>query len=64
MGNRTPNYGIDSANEAERAIWRSVLAASAAVVAGAVLTFSLDDKPESDSTIPSVPTSVDVSTEP
>lgn len=64
MGNRTPNYGIDSANEAERAIWARVLAGSAAVLAGIALTFLYDDKPESDSTIPSVPSSVDISIEP
>lgn len=64
MRNRTPNYGIDSANEAERLIGARVLVASAAVLAGLVLTLSLDDKQESDSPIPTVSSSVDVSIEP
>jgi hypothetical protein len=66
MVNRTPNYGIDSANEAERLVWTRVFVAigALAVVAGSVILFMNDDMRGSEPSMPAVPSSVDISIEP
>ena len=64
MRNHTRDYGIVSANEAERAIWGRVLAGSAVVLAGFALALSVDNKQSSNMPATSITSPVNVSIEP